>query len=74
MRHQEGNDNPAREVSMDELGRLEFVLFQGQVHMQADPANQQRTVVDLLESVSSLEPRQQAQCGAHLAMSESCEG
>ena len=46
---------------MDELGRLEVVLFQGRVHMQADPANQQRTVVDLLEPVSSLEPRQQAQ-------------
>ena len=46
---------------MDELGRLGFVLFLGRVHMQADPANQQRTVIDLLESVSSLEPRQQAQ-------------
>lgn len=46
---------------MDELGRLEVVLFQGRVHMQANRANPPQAVVDLLEPVSSLEPRQQAQ-------------
>ena len=46
---------------MDELGRLGVVLFQGRVHMQANRANPPQAVVDLLEPVSSLEPRQQAQ-------------
>lgn len=51
---------------MDELGRLGVVLFQGRVHMQAHRANPPQAVVDLLEPVSSLEPRQQAQCNAVL--------